>query len=125
MKKIYVDDTRVKKPIKNAKDVESLHLDLIQLYDWANSNNMVFIGTMFQVVRYGHDEEIKDDTLYFIEDTTDIIERCDKLRDLGVILNDEATFSDHVQHVEKKVRQKIGWVLRTFYTRNAGFMKTL
>ena len=86
---------------------------------------MVFNGTKFQVVRYGHDEEIKDDTLYFIEDTTDIIERFDKLRDLGVILNDEATFSDHVQHVEKKVRQKIGWVLRTFYTRNAGFMKTL
>ena len=50
---------------------------------------MVFNGTKFQVVRYGHDEEIKDDTLYFIEDTTDIIERFDKLRDLGVILNDE------------------------------------
>ena len=58
MKKIYVDDTKVKKPIKNATDVESLHLDLIQLYDWANSNNMVFNGTKFQVVRYGHDEEI-------------------------------------------------------------------
>ena len=85
------------------------------------SNNLVFNGTKFQVVRYGHDEEIKDDTLYFTEDTTDIIKRFDKLRDLGVIFNDEATFSDHVQHVEKKVKQKIGWVLRTFYTRNAGF----
>ena len=57
--------------------------------------------------------------------TSEIIERFDKLRDLGVIMNEEATFSDHVHHVEKKVRQKIGWVLRTFYTRNAGFMKTL
>ena len=125
MKKIYVDDTKVKKPIKNVEDVESLQLDLTKLYEWAKSNNMVFNGTKFQVVRYGQNEELKEDTLYFTEDTGDIIERFDKLRDLGVILNEEATFSDHIQHVEKKVRQKIGWVLRTFYTRNAGFMKIL
>ena len=125
IKKIYVDDTKVKKGIKSEEDVESLQADLNKLYDWAKTNNMVFNGTKFQVVRYGYNDDLKEETLYFTEDTSEIIERFETLRDLGVILSEEATFSAHVQHVEKKVRQKIGWVLRTFYARNAGFMKTL
>ena len=47
------------------------------------------------------------------------------LRDLGVILSEEANFRAHIEHVEKKVRRKIGWVLRTFYSRNVYFMKTM
>ena len=77
------------------------------------------------MVRYGYNDDLKEETLYFTEDTSEIIERFETLRDLGVIFSEEATFSAYVQHVEKKVRQKIGWVLRTFYARNAGFMKTL
>jgi hypothetical protein len=42
------------------------------------------------------------------------IEMFSKLRDLGVILNDNATFGDHIEHVCKKVRQKMGWILRTY-----------
>ena len=45
IKKIYVDDTKVKKGIKSEEDVESLQADLNKLYDWAKTNNMVFNGT--------------------------------------------------------------------------------
>ena len=86
---------------------------------------MVFNGTKFQVVRYGYDEDLKNDSLYFTDDTKDIIERFETLRDLGVILSEEATFDKHIEHVVKKVRQKAGWVLRTFYCRKPDFMKTL
>ena len=75
MKKIYVDDTKVKKAIRSEEDVESLQLDLNKLYDWAKSNNMVFNGTKFQVVRYGNNEQLKEETLYFTKDTSEIIER--------------------------------------------------
>ena len=69
---------------------------------------MVFNGTKFQVMRYGHDKDIKDDTNYFTEETNEIIERFESLRDLGVILSDDATFDKHVENVVKKVRQKTG-----------------
>jgi hypothetical protein len=114
MKQIYVDDTKVKKGINNIEDVESLQKDLDKLYNWAKTNNMVYNGTKFQVIRYGNNTEIKDDTNYFTEDTGEIIERFETLRDLGVILSEEANFKAHVQHVENKVRRKIAWVLRTF-----------
>ena len=125
IKQVYVDDTKVKKGITSEEDVERLQEDLDKLYDWAKTNNMVFNVTKFQVVRYGHDEDLKNDTLYFTDDTTDIIERFETLRDLGVILSEEATFDKHIEHVVKKVRQKAGWVLRTFYCRKPDFMKTL
>ena len=124
-KKIYVDDTKIKKGIRNESDVEELQEDLDKLYSWAKENNMVFNGTKFQLMRYGSDEEIKNDTNYFTGETTDIIERFENLRDLGVILSDDASFDDHILKVAKKVRQKIGWVMRTFYSRRQDLMKTL
>ena len=86
LKQIYVDDTKIKRGIKSEEDVEDLQADLEKLYDWAKENNMVFNGTKFQVIRYGQDKDIKDDTNYFTEDTNEIIERFESLRDLGVIL---------------------------------------
>ena len=67
---------------------------------------MVFNGTQFQVIRYGDDEDLKNNTEYCTKGTNDIIDRYETLRDLGVILSDDATFNEHVQHVVKKVRQK-------------------
>ena len=124
-KKIYVDDTKVKKGVRTEEDVEALQNDLDKLYTWAKDNNMVFNGTKFQVMRYGQDENLKNETMYFTEDTNNIIERFDTLRDLGVILTDNGNFESHIEHVVKKVRQKTGWVLRTFYTRRTEFMKAI
>ena len=125
LNQIYVDDTKIKRGINNEEDVENLQKDLEELYKWTKVNNMVFNGTKFQVIRYGHNEDIKDGTSYFTDDTNDIIERFETLRDLGVILSDNATFDKHVEHVAKKVRQKTGLVLRTFCSRRQDLMKTL
>ena len=124
-KKIYVDDTKVKRGIKTEEDVEALQADLNKLFTWAKDNNMVFNGTTFQIMRYGKDESLKNETMYLTEDSSHIIERFETLRDLGVILTDEATFEAHIEHVVKKVRQKTGWVLRTFFTRRTEFMKSI
>ena len=53
------------------------------------------------------------------------MERQEVVRDLGVLMSDDATFKDQIEKVAKKVRQKIGWVLRTFYSRKTLLMKTL
>ena len=72
----------MKRGIKNNEDVENLQKDFDKLYDWAKISNMVYNGTMFQVIRYGNNKEIKEDTNYFSE----IIEGFETLRFLGVIL---------------------------------------
>ena len=121
--KVYVDDTKAKKAIKSEDDVESLQADLDTMYTWAKENNMEFNGTKFQVMRYGKNSEIKENTTYFTDDMKDVIERFEKLKDLGVIMNDQANFADHLEKALKKARQKLGWILRTFFSRNTWFMK--
>ena len=71
---------------------------------------MLFNGSKFQLLRYGPDEEIKQNTLYFTENTKQIIERCSTVRDLGVILSETGKFEDHIVKVTKKVRQKVGYI---------------
>ena len=68
-------------------------------------------------------KNIKDDTLYFTDNMEDVIERYEKLKDLGIIMNDKVDFTDHVTNVTKKTRHKMGWIIGSFHCRKTHFMK--
>ena len=123
--KLFVDDAKVKKQILNEEDVENLQNNLDTLYTWEKTNKMKLNGEKFQLLRYGPNEEIKRDTLYFTSDMNEVISQFSSLRDLGIIMSDDAKFKEHIDKVANKVRQKIGWVLRTFYTRRTDILKQL
>ena len=86
---------------------------------------MKFNGAKFQVLRYGPNENIKKNTLYFTNNYEHVIERFTSLRDLGVILSEDGRFDNHIDKVSKQVRQKVGWILRSFYTRKTSHLKHL
>ena len=65
---VFVDDTKLRGKVTEPKDVESNQEKLIKLHDWGNKNNMEFNGKKFQVVRYGPDASLKEDTTYFYGD---------------------------------------------------------
>ena len=121
--RLFADDTRATKLIKAEEDMEAFQEDLEELYKWQKENNMIFNGTKFEVLRYGKNEELKNTCNYLTPDAGELIERKELLKDLGIKMNDKADFSDHVNFVTTKVRQRAGWVLRTFRRRNAQFMK--
>ena len=108
---LFCDFTRVMKPVNNETDVEALQDDLNRLYEWQEANNMLFNGNKFEILRYGRNEDLKD---YFTPNFEDIIEEKDCLRDLGILMSNTASFSNHVNLVCKKVNQNSGWILRTF-----------
>ena len=53
----------------------------------------------------------------------EIILRKDLLGDLGVLMNEQATFQDHINKVCNTVNKKAAWILRTFNSRGTNFMK--
>ena len=122
---IFADDTRLTKVIKNEEDLENFQEDLEKLYSWAKDNNMEFNGSKFEVLRYGYNEDLKHSTNYLTPEAEDVIDVKNVLRDLGVIVNSEGTFKDHIDMVCSKVNQKAGWVLRTFKCRTTSFMKQI
>ena len=122
---VYVDDTKVNQRVTSEQDIETLQEELIKLDSWAKENNMDFNKGKFVVMRYGQNEDLKNETEYFSGNYEEIIERKDSVRDLGVQLTDNGAFDEHIEKVCKKVRQKSGWIFRTFYSRNTLFLKQL
>ena len=121
---MFADDTRLLSKISNEEDVENLQNDLETIYKWAEKNNMQFNNGKFELLRYGADEDLKFSTFYISADN-EVIEEKETLRDLGIIVNNKANFDDHVNHVCAKVKQKAGWILRTFACRQPFFLKLL
>ena len=122
---VYVDDTKVNQRVTSEQDIEALQEELIKLDSWAKENNMDFNKGKFVVMRYGQNESLKNETEYFSGNYEEIIERKDSVRDLGVQLTDNGAFEEHIDKVCKKVRQKSGWLFRTFYSRNTLFLRQL
>ena len=122
---VYVDDTKIKKTVRTEEDVEDLQLELEKLNIWSEKNNMEFNQKKFQVIRYGENEDLKNETCYFAGNYDEVIKRFNSLRDLGVQLQDDGKFDEHIEHVCNKSRKKCGWLLRTFNSRNTQFMKQM
>ena len=120
---IFVDDTRLTAKISNESDVENFQEELNKIYQWETNNNMKFNSEKFELMRYGNNEELKNSTDYFTPDFTDIIERKMETRDLGIQMNEDLSFKSHIELTRKKIKQKIGWILRSFQTRTPQFMK--
>ena len=76
---IFVDDTKVKNKIEKEEDVENLQMNLDLLYLWQEENKMLFNGTKFQLLRYGQNEDINNDTLYFTDNTENVPAATDQL----------------------------------------------
>ena len=85
---------------------------------------MKFNSDKFELLRYGKNQQIKDETIYFSADN-DPIEEKEVLRDLGIMMNNDATFKNHIDKVCKIVKQKSGWILRTFVCRKPHILKLL
>ena len=100
--KIYVDDSKTKKKIGITEDVEFLQENLNQLYLWGKENNMQFNGTKFQVLRYGTNETIKEETMYFTEDMKHTIKQVNMTKDLEVLVTDDAKYGEHIENMCKK-----------------------
>ena len=116
---------KIKSSIKTEVDIEELQGNLDKFYLWEVKNKMKFNGSKFQCIRYGPNEELKNDTVYFTANMEGVIDQFSSLRDLGVILSDDAKFDCHIEKVVSKVRQKSGWIFRTFYSRSIEILKQL
>lgn len=120
----FADDTRISRSILSVEDTALLQADLQAVYMWQEVNNMLFNEKKFELLRYGKNSTIKLNSHYTSPTGSTIVPR-DHLRDLGIIMNNRATFGDQVDHLTSKAKNMSGWVLRTFMSRDRTVMLTL
>ena len=122
----FADDTRVGKGIATPIDTTRLQTDLNSIYKWSEDNNMLFNCDKFELIRYTSktSKNTQDETTYTSNDSSTIQEK-QHVRDLGVTLSNDATFSQHIAERCQMVKSKIAWILRTFQSRHHIPMLTL
>ena len=68
--------------------------------------------------------KIKSATTYKSYDDSNIDDE-EQVRDLGIIMSNNATFTLHIRNTVKKARDKMGWVLRVFQSWKRSLILTL
>ena len=82
------------------------------------------VQNMFELLRYGKEQEIKSATTYKSYDDLNI-DDIEQVRDLGIMMSNTATFTLYIRNIVKKAKDKMGWVLRVFQLRERYPMLTL
>ena len=85
---------------------------------------MVFNGDKFEVLRFWPGKTPKPINQYR-DPEGNIIEEKLHLRDLGVEISSDLSFSTHIENVASAGSRMVGWILITFRRRSKGVMITL
>ena len=111
----FADDTRVNKMINNPNDIEEMQRDLENIYEWAERNKMVFNENKFEQMTFGNTNNaprIQYKTPSGVE-----IQSKDNIKDLGIIVQGDLNFSEHINKIATECIVIMGMLLRMFETR--------
>ena len=120
----YADDTRVTAKISNLDDANSFQIELNNtIYPWGPDNNMTLNGDKFEHLHVGNNlQQIKAS---YTDPSGIVIKEKDHIKDLGVTISNDLSWTKHSNEVVSKARAMSGWVLRTFSTREKDPMITM
>ena len=118
----FADDSKVLNKLKSENDTCKMQQDIESLEKWTTVNNMKMNNDKFVLISYNKNSQI--DNTYKLGDGTIISEKC-QTKDLGVIMSNDGTFTNHINNLVSNCKRTISMIFRTFKTRNDQVMLTL
>lgn len=122
--KIFADDTKLFSKIDSKSDSENLQQDLTNLEAWTNIWQLRFNATKCKVMHIGNKNQ---HYTYHMTENGETVEleptKCEK--DLGVYVDDQLDFSQHVQTTANKANKILGIIRRTFHYLDKHMLVTL
>ena len=120
----YADDTRVTAKVSNTEEAKCFQTELdAKVYPWGPKNNMSLNGDKFEHLHVGNNlHQIKPE---YKDPSGNIICEKEHIKDLGVLISNNLTWTKHIEEVVSKARSMMGWALRTFSTRKRDPMITI
>ena len=107
--KLFADDAKIFRGIKNLSDVASLQADLDLLADWSRDWLLKFNSTKCSAMHFGHSNL---HSVYNLNDGH--LDSSDEERDLGVLVSSSFKFGNHVSKIASKANSIVGRIKRTF-----------
>ena len=128
----FADDTRVSKQISCLEDCALLQADLHFVIEWAHRNNMKLHEQKFELLNHMHNSKNSSSEFpFFVEcllykvSGDETLYPVEHVRDLGVIVSSDLSWSRHISNMVIKARSTLSWVFSVFKTRDRTVMITL
>ena len=113
--RLFADDTRISRKIESEEDKVLLQKDLDIIYDWANKNLMKFNEGKFEQMSHGENKNIKIEP--YKTQSGNEIKIGETVKDLGITVNSNLLFREHIDNIVTSSKIMSGILLRTFSTR--------
>ena len=107
----------------NAANCSALQSHLATLYNWEEEVEMVFNGYKFEALRYWPGKTTQP-YLPYLDPLGVPIEEKSHLRDLGVAMGNDCTFSAHIEKSVAAGNKLVGWAMRSIRRRSKHVMLT-
>ena len=112
---VFADDSKLHKKISSPSDHLLLQEDLQAVIQWALENNMELNESKFQLLQHGKSTDLKQP--YSLPSGEDLLS-APYVKDLGVYVDSELTWRQHITLKSDDAKRKANWVLRTFMSRD-------
>ena len=109
--KLYADDTKLFRVIKDDNDPKTLQDDIYRLSSWAEKWQLKFHPEKCKILHVGEGNS----NYYRLTNTDcDFLPRTQIQKDLGVYIDDKLNFNEHVSRAVTKANQTLGLIRRSF-----------
>lgn len=106
----YADDLKLYLRIRSIDDCYFLHQQLNAFADWCNLNRMEVNPAKCSVISFSRK---KQHILHSYTLSGEVIKRVSQVKDLGVILDTQLSFKQHVDYAVGKASRVLGFIFRT------------
>ena len=115
--KIYADDTKAYSSIKSIDDRNNIQQTIDRMYDWSQTWQLHFNNSKCQILHIGSNNPKYE---YFIgqDQTRTTLATTTLEKDLGVLVDNDLNFEDHIDYAIKKASSKKAQILRNFTYRS-------
>ena len=105
---MYADDVKIYSEIKQEEDGENLQCDIDSLINWAELNKMTLNEKKCHVLSFTKRNGVHNS--YILNGNK--LNHCNKIKDLGLIIDSQLNYNDHVQDIVKSGNKIVGFLIR-------------
>lgn len=107
---LYADDMKIMKVINSKRDCEKLQYDINNLVEWCKYNNLTInVGKCKLLSVY----RIKYPVMFQYSINNINLERVETIRDLGVLVDKELNFVEHINSIVNRALKLLGFMTRS------------
>jgi len=114
MCKLYADDSKLYSVIQTPDDINILQDSLDALVAWSDEWQLTISKSKSAILSIGQPNIITQ--AYRIKDTD--VSNVQKIRDLGITIDDKLTWSQHVSNILSKARIRANLIFKCFHSRD-------